>query len=515
MDFADGGASIETNAGVAERAVQYLNSIKTGSRKLDLAGHSMGGVVARYALASMEQRGIAHNVGRYVSLDAPHQGAVLDQQLQQWLKDLVDLGPLDLDDVPPNIRADAGKQFLAPNLLDPSVPSRRQQFAQLLSTTNGDGYPHQTTENIGVSFGAATLRNPNEGQVWLRVLVPLVTPNPAFEIEPWAPEAQPGSYLPRGSTELWGKVAGGLLQYEFVRLLGPTFIPYASALDVTNGLSRFDGLPIAPAEAQSHDQFPVDIVEPLLVRLGYPMQPVDARIYGPSTVPGGSTGEWLAHSSTMPAGGVGPYGYRWAYRLTCNTPPPCTGICIGTLATTMGVPDPEPCGQWIAGGSDWEFSHVGSYMYRSMTVRLTVTDMLGAQVVKTRAVTFGIARPAPGDSLSSDSSVVARDAAETSADAPAALFRTAGVPAAFALHAVAPNPSAGRAVVRFDVPEASDVSVVVVDLLGREVARLVGGRREAGTHEAPFDGRGLPPGVYVVRMQAGPFAAAQRMTLVR
>jgi hypothetical protein len=87
--------------------------------------------------------------------------------------------------------------------------------------------------------------------------------------------------------------------------------------------------------------------------------------------------------------------------------------------------------------------------------------------------------------------------------------------AEFALAAPAPNPTAGAAVVRFDVPEASAVSVSMYDLLGRQVAVLAQGEVAAGRHEARLEAGTLAPGVYVIRMQAGTFAATQRVTVVR
>ena len=85
----------------------------------------------------------------------------------------------------------------------------------------------------------------------------------------------------------------------------------------------------------------------------------------------------------------------------------------------------------------------------------------------------------------------------------------------FALAAPAPNPTAQASVIRYDVPEASSVSVVVYDLLGRRVSVLAEGDVAAGRHEARLDARALAPGVYVVRMAAGTFAATQRVTVVR
>jgi hypothetical protein len=78
-----------------------------------------------------------------------------------------------------------------------------------------------------------------------------------------------------------------------------------------------------------------------------------------------------------------------------------------------------------------------------------------------------------------------------------------------------PNPFSGRAAVSFVLPERADVRLSVYDGLGREVAVLVDGAREAGQYEAVLDGGALPAGVYLVRLTAGPFVQTQRVTLVR
>jgi hypothetical protein len=91
-----------------------------------------------------------------------------------------------------------------------------------------------------------------------------------------------------------------------------------------------------------------------------------------------------------------------------------------------------------------------------------------------------------------------------------------GVPAASALHAPYPNPSGGRVAVAYDVAARGRVRLAVYDLLGREVAVLVDGPREADRHEAVLDGRTLPAGVYLVRMTtAAGFTQTRRVTLVR
>lgn len=87
--------------------------------------------------------------------------------------------------------------------------------------------------------------------------------------------------------------------------------------------------------------------------------------------------------------------------------------------------------------------------------------------------------------------------------------------AAAMLQAPYPNPFRGRATLRYDVPEASRVRLVVCDMLGREVAVLVDAERRAGRYNATFEADGLASGLYVVRMTAGEGTEHRRVTLLR
>ncbi len=85
-----------------------------------------------------------------------------------------------------------------------------------------------------------------------------------------------------------------------------------------------------------------------------------------------------------------------------------------------------------------------------------------------------------------------------------------------------PNPFNPSTVIKYTVggaggqgPGVSDVSLVVYDVLGREVAVLVNERKAAGTYEVTFDGSGLSSGSYVYRMTAGSFVQSRKMTLVK
>lgn len=90
-----------------------------------------------------------------------------------------------------------------------------------------------------------------------------------------------------------------------------------------------------------------------------------------------------------------------------------------------------------------------------------------------------------------------------------------GIPEKFALHQNYPNPFNPVTVIRFDLPEASEVRMEVYNTIGQRVAVLAGGRYEAGSHTVLFDATNLTSGVYIYRLQAGTFVKSQQMTLIR
>jgi len=74
------------------------------------------------------------------------------------------------------------------------------------------------------------------------------------------------------------------------------------------------------------------------------------------------------------------------------------------------------------------------------------------------------------------------------------------IPEQFSLEPNYPNPFNPQTTLAFDLPVRSRVRLQVFDVLGREVARLVDGRRPAGRYEVSFDATGLPSGVYIYRL---------------
>lgn len=88
----------------------------------------------------------------------------------------------------------------------------------------------------------------------------------------------------------------------------------------------------------------------------------------------------------------------------------------------------------------------------------------------------------------------------------------------FMLHQNYPNPFNPSTTIRYQVPQASIVSLKIYDVLGNEVATLANNEyREAGTYSTEFntDKFKLSSGVYFYRMQAGKFSATKKLILMK
>lgn len=77
-----------------------------------------------------------------------------------------------------------------------------------------------------------------------------------------------------------------------------------------------------------------------------------------------------------------------------------------------------------------------------------------------------------------------------------------GAPLAFSLSQNYPNPFNPTTVVGYALSVVSEVKLNVFDVLGREVATLVGARQAPGKYNVAFNASSLPSGAYFYRLQA-------------
>ncbi len=88
-------------------------------------------------------------------------------------------------------------------------------------------------------------------------------------------------------------------------------------------------------------------------------------------------------------------------------------------------------------------------------------------------------------------------------------------PTAFALYQNYPNPFNPSTEIRYTLPEAADVRLSVVNLLGQVVAQLVQERQMAGEYRVQWKPETRSRGVYFYTLEAGKVRVTKKMLLVR
>jgi hypothetical protein len=83
------------------------------------------------------------------------------------------------------------------------------------------------------------------------------------------------------------------------------------------------------------------------------------------------------------------------------------------------------------------------------------------------------------------------------------------------LESAVPNPFNPVTHIRYQLMEQGYTSLKVYDVVGRLVATLVDGDLPGGQHEATWDAKGMPSGVYFYRLTAGNFSETRKMVLLK
>jgi len=91
VDYNNGTDDIRRNAKLFEEAINWVNAHKTSGQPNVVMGLSMGGLVARYALRTMEVAGKDHQTWKFISVDAPHKGANVPVSVQAMVRHLQEL----------------------------------------------------------------------------------------------------------------------------------------------------------------------------------------------------------------------------------------------------------------------------------------------------------------------------------------------------------------------------------------------------------------------------------------
>jgi len=78
-----------------------------------------------------------------------------------------------------------------------------------------------------------------------------------------------------------------------------------------------------------------------------------------------------------------------------------------------------------------------------------------------------------------------------------------------------PNPFNSETIFTYAIPEAQQVTLTVYNLMGQEIATVVNGYMEAGTHTQNWSANGLAAGVYMYTLNAGEFSQTNKMLYLK
>ncbi|HTX19004.1 MAG TPA: endo-1,4-beta-xylanase [Bacteroidota bacterium] len=88
-------------------------------------------------------------------------------------------------------------------------------------------------------------------------------------------------------------------------------------------------------------------------------------------------------------------------------------------------------------------------------------------------------------------------------------------PGSFELRQNYPNPFNPATVISYHLAVGGFTTLKVYDILGKEVATLVNGMKNAGTYSVRFDGANLPTGIYFYRLRSGKFSGMKKLVLMK
>ncbi|MCF7810492.1 T9SS type A sorting domain-containing protein [bacterium] len=90
-----------------------------------------------------------------------------------------------------------------------------------------------------------------------------------------------------------------------------------------------------------------------------------------------------------------------------------------------------------------------------------------------------------------------------------------GIPNEFALHQNYPNPFNSTTSLRFDLPLTGNAKLVIYDINGREIAKIVDGSFAVGRYTAVLNAQNLPSGIYLAKLETTKATKVVKLMLIR
>jgi hypothetical protein len=100
------------------------------------------------------------------------------------------------------------------------------------------------------------------------------------------------------------------------------------------------------------------------------------------------------------------------------------------------------------------------------------------------------------------------------------IFGGENIPKVFDLSQNFPNPFNSQTRIRYQLPEKQKVSLIIYNLMGRQVCQLIDREIEAGYHDVLWEGQddqgnSVGSGAYFLQIKAGNYHAIRKMLYIR
>lgn len=107
-----------------------------------------------------------------------------------------------------------------------------------------------------------------------------------------------------------------------------------------------------------------------------------------------------------------------------------------------------------------------------------------------------------------------------SSDIVVAVVAQLEIPNAFKLGSAYPNPFNPETTIEISLPTASQLSLIVYDVRGKEIYRIFDGHLRPGNHLLKWsgssrDGQSSPSGIYIIRMATPEYSQSIKVMLMK
>jgi hypothetical protein len=89
------------------------------------------------------------------------------------------------------------------------------------------------------------------------------------------------------------------------------------------------------------------------------------------------------------------------------------------------------------------------------------------------------------------------------------------IPTHYLLEQNYPNPFNPTTAIKFNLPEKTNVSLVIYDQLGEKVTTLINGALSAGYHQVEWDASNMTSGIYFYEIKTNNFSAVKKLILMK